>query len=661
MTIFPVEPSKERFLLAGAVVAAVLSVLIVSPGSVYSGQDTNDLAYAGKPKAYSDLLTTWNEDVFWAPASGFTGSNHWVNLFGDEARSVFGPIPEIDCGNQAGVPFRAEHEGEKVTDDNLNEIVASYDPLSPTKLGSTEASNDPETVCDKPSLANTGGRHACGTNSRISHFNNIGNSNVDWVVLCRKGTYGGIFYDIDYWSDESRDFALLGIIGFNASTGEVVFFDGTNKRHNRELPLIFSWKHKYPPPGGFGYRDPDRWVASEVYDYTSQLRCEGCHDNKEPWIMTPHLKYRGFGYRDVELENRFALEIKLPLVQPRSDKSPYRVIGTRYTRYADLTSKTFRDPTGSCTYCHTLTTDWTGKVLAYDAVGRKNMNEPYKSFFEKVHEARTDWAKRRHNTHPWMVPWLGPNVKPNPETGWTPTEIDEKNWDRIAACINEISTEDCQYKNVYTSCPAPESLKVDCSKDDELNDTCSRLADPFGPSEMTVITTPIDEVIEETRPYNRKTSVNWTYLNGLGGVPQRDDVRFNLAIKEVGLPIEAAVPKIEDYPSRQAATDPYFANADKKGDIHYCDLGARRQKTCHTINPVQGEFVINNISYAGHIRNTTPEPAYEPRQYSVAIPTQCNKRYLARLVPKRFCFDRSGVLASKVDHVKYFDVRCETE
>jgi hypothetical protein len=90
-------------------------------------------------------------------------------------------------------------------------------------------------------------------------------------------------------------------------------------------------------------------------------------------------------------------------------------------------------------------------------------------------------------------------------------------------------------------------------------------------------------------------------------------------------------------------------------------MGARRLKTCHVLNPDRGEFLINNISHAGHVRNTTPEPAFSPRQYRVVIPTRCNKRYLARLVPKRFCFDRSGVLASSVDHLAYFDVRCDAE
>jgi hypothetical protein len=606
------------------------------------------------------LFAQLNGDIFWAPASGFTTQGSWPNAFGDEIRSVFGPIPPVVCVSDVGLQLTIESRGNRVNLTNADNGEHTFEHRS--VADKIDKVSKIIKVCDKPSLANTDG-HLCGASSRIAILEGHLSNNVDWVVLCRKSERSWRLTSWDsYWHQDNPHFALLGIIGFNANSGEVVFIDGNDRKPGGDRLKPFTWTNPYPPPGGMGYEDnQSRAETHGLYSYAKQISCETCHDNKEPWIITPHLKIRGFGYRDRTREEKFGSSNVLPLAQPRAENSPYRVIGTRYTKKARLASKTFKDPTGSCTFCHTLTTGWTGQVLAYDAVGKVNPNEPYKSVFKKINDSRTDWAKQEQNTHSWMVPWLGPNVKPNPETGWIPTEIDEKNWDRIAACINETSTEDCEYKNVYTSCPSPESLEVDCSKDDELNSNCSRLADPFGPSEMSFLAMPIDEEIEETGSYNRKAVVNWTYLNGLGGVPQRDDVRFNLAVKEVDIPIDASSPKNDDYPSRQAAADPYFAQPDKKGDIHYCDLDMQREKTCHIINPDQGEFFINNISYAGHIRNTTPEPALKPRQYSVVIPTQCNKRYLARLVPKRFCFDRSGVLASNVDHVKYFDVHCKAE
>jgi hypothetical protein len=484
---------------------------------------------------------------------------------------------------------------------------------------------------------------------------------VDWVVLCRKNaTLERLVSESDYWHAENPDFSLLGIIGFNPNSGEVVFFDGTNYAGGRSDQSMFSWAQPYPPPGGGGYNDFEgRKRAYKLYSYSERIACEGCHDNKEPWIVTPHLKYRGFGYNDLVRESKFGVDNILPLVQPRSDEAPYRVIGTRYTRDAELSNKTFRDPTGSCTYCHTLTTGWTGKVLAYDAVGKINPNDPYKAVFDKVNASRTTWAKRKKNTQPWMVPWLGPNVKLNPETGLYPSEIDQKNWSRIAHCINETSTEDCQYRRAYTSCPIPESTKTECAPNEDRNNTCSRLADPYGPSEMEIATSPIDGNPQEKFPFDRKVSVNWTYLNGLGSVPQRDDVRFNLAIKEVEISDQDVEPRMELYPTLEETFDPYFADAKKQGKIHYCNFGFVRDELCHILRLERGEYFINNLSYQGHVRNTMPDPTHSPRNYKVVIPARCNKRYLVRLVPKRFCFDQSGVLASSVDHVAYFDVKCE--
>lgn len=644
--------------LAGSVLAPIIFYALSGLG--VSTTTADELKYPARfAEKINKVLLKMNGDIFWAPASGFTSEDTEPNTFGDEARSVFGPIPEMSCNGENSVSLHLEVNGNgtELLETFNSQFVFRYRPNNQTTKYMKEIER-----CDKPSLANTAG-HACGTSTRIGVLQNDSSRNVDWVILCRKSEEANkLTSDDDYWHPDNPYFALLGIIGFNLRSGEVVFFDGNNFSRGLNKLTTFAWSKPYAPPGGLGYNDFDgRSEAYDTYFHTEHIFCETCHDNKEPWIITPHLKLRGFGYRDHARDENLGKRNILPLIQPRSDDSPYRVIGTRYTNKADLSSKTFRDPTGSCTYCHTLTTGWSGKVLAYDAVGRVNESDKYKSVFQRIDNSRTEWAKQENNTHPWMVPWLGPNVKPNLETGWTPSEIDEENWNRIADCINETSKEDCHYKQVYTSCPAPESLKTDCSKEDELNNICTRLADPFAPSEIIATTTAQDVELDQALPYKMKTTVTWSYLNGLGGVPQRDDVRFNLAIREVEIPDDGTAPTLDDYTSLQAGSDPYFADPDKSGDIHYCDLGIIREKTCHILQFDSGEFFINNISYAGHVRNTTPEPALKPRQYSVLIPTQCNKRYLVRLVPKRFCFDRSGVLASNVDHVKYFDVHCEAE
>ena len=52
-----------------------------------------DAAPSG-PEAFAAAMLRLNGDIFWAPAAA---SSNIITRFGDEARSVFGPIPPADC------------------------------------------------------------------------------------------------------------------------------------------------------------------------------------------------------------------------------------------------------------------------------------------------------------------------------------------------------------------------------------------------------------------------------------------------------------------------------------------------------------------------------------------------------------------------------------
>src|SRR3546814_20111757 len=49
--------------------------------------------------------------------------------------------------------------------------------------------------------------------------------------------------------------------------------------------------------------------------------------------------------------------------------------------------------------------------------------------------------------------------------------------------------------------------------------------------------------------------ISWRYLNQLGGVPERDDVRFNIAVSERDIPAADSPPDKGDYPRRDEARD----------------------------------------------------------------------------------------------------------
>src|SRR5262249_32703726 len=134
--------------------------------------------------------------------------------------------------------------------------------------------------------------------------------------------------------------------------------------------------------------------------------------------------------------------------------------------------------------------------------------------------------------------------------------------------------------------------------------------------------------------------VSWKYLNGYGSVPERDDVRFNVAIREIPIPPRHRPAEAGDYPTIAEAQGEKFEHVN--GDVG-----------------VSGSAkLIANASYAGHQRWTDPVASAIPRDYRIDFPAKCNRRYLVRILPKRFCFDQSAVAYSSVDHLLYADVRC---
>src|SRR3546814_11923378 len=100
----------------------------------------------------------------------------------------------------------------------------------------------------------------------------------------------------------------------------------------------------------------------------------------------------------------------------------------------------------------------------------------------------------------------------------------------------------------------------------------------------------------------RMLRVSWKYLNRYGNVPHRDDVRFNVAIREVEIPPDGAPPSEGDYPSLKEVKGENFLPLDANIGIS----GSAR--------------LIQNASYAGHVRWTEPIPTADLREFRVDLP-----------------------------------------
>ncbi len=581
----------------------------------------NSLVTTAPQSISAELVDRLNRDILWAPA---TASSDIVTRMGDEARAVFGPIPDVDCGDDAARTIPLEIDGN-IVDLKPNPAKTGH-PLEfehRDTSGAVVKWTTEIAACDKPSLA--GNVTYCGMNSRISRKLR---GSVEWIALCRKSRDNLEIDPEAYWQKSDPTFARLGIIGFNRLTGEIVFFDGTKVRQ------AFDWRKPFVPPGGRSYADEvGRAVASALYDPGFEIQCSACHDNKSPYVISPHIAQARIGYREGArgaAAEAFSLGDYLPRT-PHAEDLPFRVIGSVYTAIYgnDLArAQTVRDPSGTCTECHTLTTGMTGQRLAADAAGRDpfvakpDWTELVRIRAEQIKLGqiaghRTRWASRAGagGIHPWMVPKEGGRIS------GAPPQISESDWQALSNCLWQAGGDECGYRPLYTPCPPP--------------------ADPLGDSAQPLgLKATIGPRPSGLAGADRLLSIAWSYLNDYGDVPERDDVRFNLVVRSMPAPEPGNPPAPADYPVATQARDDGFVPVSR-------EVGASGDA-----------ILIRDISYAGHRRFTDPIPSTTPRPYRIDLPVQCNRRYLARLLPKRSCFDQTGTRYADKAIPIYADITC---
>ena len=239
--------------------------------------------------------------------------------------------------------------------------------------------------------------------------------------------------------------------------------------------------------------------------------------------------------------------------------------------------------------------------------------------YSQIADHRTDWALRSGDgkIHPWMVPEDG-----NDLTALRPG-ISSADWRKLSDCLWDGGGSECGYQPLYTPCPAPQ---------------LGPQGDGSEPTDAAVAVLPLPA--GETGA-DRVLQVSWKYLNRYGNVPKRDDVRFNVAVRETAIPPDGKAPAASDYPSMDEAKGKSFTPV-------YGEVGTSGSA-----------MLIQNASYLGHARWTEPTASTGLREFKIDLPGKCNRRSLVRILPKRFCFDQSNVTYSSADHVLYADVMCD--
>jgi hypothetical protein len=610
----------------------------------------------------SSKVANWNGDIFWAPASKVSIDEDAITCTGDQIRAVFGPIPPFDVSmvtpdgpitRADGSTYECRILGLQV-DGNAVELKPNTNkPGSPLEFEHTDIGGNhvkwTTTIekCDKPSLA--GGVTPCGTSSRLSVTRK---GNVEWIALARKSKGIEPLTADAFWLQEDPRYGLLGYIGFNYATGEVAFLSEAATNPDR-----YSFELAVPPPGGAGYTDTvGRNQSRTEYGFLG-ITCAGCHDNKEPRTITPYIKQARVGYTDSSRRASFSLG-ELLRESTRFEDEPYRVVGELFTsgenaEFIESSQMVYEHE--ACNRCHTLTATTrvstaTGRTLltgtslfAADAVNRLEdfdpsnsaLPTPYVGYDEsnKISASRTNWATRTGSgkIQPWMVPGRGRGNVLVDGSGQPHPEIAEADWQALKAALKAPPSNAVR---VYSQAPAPESIRNDLT---QIKDESYAIA----------LTKQVnDNRDSDHAELSKEIIFGWKYHNSFGGVPTRDDVRFHIAIREVEIPDDGSNPEDAAFPTivqaRGMGASSLGNEVFKDGDV----------------------VIIKNVSFEGHKKWTDPAPTNGPRDYSVAFPASSGKRYLIRLISKRFTFDQisrnnpgeaDSVMYSSYDHTLWVD------
>ena len=158
-------------------------------------------------ESFAAAVLRLNGDIFWEPA---TASSNSITRFGDEARAVFGPIPNEDRANGAKtIPIEVEGNIVELKP-NPEKVGHPLEFERRDTSGQVISRSSGIDKCDKPSLA--GNVAYCGPGSRLKRMV-IGS--VEWLTLCRKSTSNLMVRSDPYWGEHNPEFALLGTIGFH--------------------------------------------------------------------------------------------------------------------------------------------------------------------------------------------------------------------------------------------------------------------------------------------------------------------------------------------------------------------------------------------------------------------------------------------------------------
>lgn len=442
-----------------------------------------------------------NDAIYLSESPAPVDDRNQLSQYVAQCEAVLGEIPEISCDPSNPAP------GTRVT--RIPVLVDGYllgfgGDLDEEMLAERAANDD--YVCDFPSI---GGDFPCSVGSTLVQYRSEDNPNVQWVGLCR-GAPG------DH-PDYNR-FIGNGLIGANSVTGEMCFFFGGNEDPDQAygLPKLTS-----------DVKSEDElspWLPPKEMPGS----CLSCHPNNDPWVMTPWLQPSYMA----QVLTHDDYPLRLP-----EGVAFEELFAARFVQQTDIRMKSMLPeplPPGRTAWTEEEIIAEDGSVLRrqYRAVGssyvaneaagtvknRSGVKDPAWeiNFRERLrlHSPETNCAQGCHataNAHfenmgldslgeKFAAPYLSETMRDPGAPGWSwmpPGSGDPSHW--MAA----FEAGDASIPAI-TECPIPKRIEGDVS----VGARCERTTDGA------------ETVVE----------LAWTYVNDYGGVPGRDDVRFDVAL-----------------------------------------------------------------------------------------------------------------------------------
>jgi hypothetical protein len=407
-----------------------------------------------------------------------------------QCEAVLGPVPEISCDPADPAPGTNVTKIPVFVGGRLLGFGGQSSAEDEALLA--ERAREGRYECDFPSI---GGDFACSIGSTLVQYQAPDNPNVQWVGLCRGVGRDNTGYD---------RFVGNGLIGANVKTGEMCFFFGLNPEPDAayELPRLRSdassdelapWLPPRDMPGS----------------------CLSCHPNNDPWIFTPWIMPPYM--REVLSRPEYGLE--LPEGVALDD-----VLAARHIAPTPAPLQTMLPPPlpdGRTAWTEDEILDANGEVLRrqYRAVGSSYVqNEALGQVKPRTGMQPESW-KINFRERLRLQPAETSCSAPCHTTG-------NEHWHALA--MDSIAAE--KYSQYMVPDKTLRELTwMPAGQDDSVGDTDTYTVDAI--SEC-----PIPRQAEPPRATPRcddqgaSVELVWSYPNTFGGVPGRDDIRFDVAI-----------------------------------------------------------------------------------------------------------------------------------